>query len=389
MAIASSRPEPPERPTDQPSPPTTDGDSQAKREETDQSLRTERHTADGRDKLGTLEDADRVVDLARDRADAILAEARDKADRGPGMAVPPEAVAENRAEADALLQDERAAADELLRRERQDSARILSALLPLARNSTDWKLLTERASSDAALSYRDDFLGMVSHDLNNLLSGIVMSASLLARRASEAPHIALATERIQLYAARMKRLIADLTDVTSLTAGKLRIASAPNDGKALLAEAIATFQPLALEKRISLSVDVPDVPLPLACDGERILQVLANLLGNAVKFTPDGGVVSARAERIADGLSFSIADTGPGIPETLLEAVFERFWQAAGNGERKGLGLGLYIAKSIVDAHGGRIWAESRIGEGATFHFTLPTEAAMPASGGGSAVEAN
>lgn len=180
--VAINSPEQPAHPS-----PEIPGDKpQAQREETDDSLRTERHTADGRDQAVAAEDdADRVVDLARERADAVLTEAREKADEDLQESGSPDDVAKDRADADEVLQDERAAADENLRREREDSAPVLSALLPLARRSTDWKLLTERASSDAALSYRDDFLGMVSHDLNNLLGGIVMSAG--ARHASETP----------------------------------------------------------------------------------------------------------------------------------------------------------------------------------------------------------
>ena len=374
MAI-SSRPEPPALVP----PRVPDDQTPPQREQTDVSLRTERQATDARDSGHALEDdADRVVDLARARADAVLTEAREKADEGAPEVGSPDAVARDRDEADEVLEYERAAADESLRRERQDAARVLSALLPLARNSTDRSLLTERAASDAALSYRDDFLAMVSHDLNNLLGGILLSANLLAKHASDTPQgqkIATGTSRIQLYAARMKRLIADLTDVTSLCAGKLALTTAPDDARVLIAEALDTFRLLAAEKRIRLETETVSASLPVVSDHGRILQVLVNLVGNAVKFTPEGGRVSARAARVGDEVHFSVVDNGPGIPPDLLEAVFERFWQA-GENDRRGLGLGLYIAKSIVEAHGGRIWAESRIGEGSAFHFTLPTSAA-------------
>lgn len=353
-----------------------------KRGETDDSLRAERHTADGHGEVRTVEDAaDRIVDLARARADAILIQARERADQNPNESAGPDDVTRDRTEADEVLHDERAAADETLRREREDSARVLSALVPLARKSTDWKLMTERASSAAALSYRDDFLGMVSHDLNNLLGGVVLAAGMISRHAPQTPEgkrVATGASHIQLYAARMKRLIGDLTDVTSLAAGKLAITALPQDGKDLVAEALASFRLLAAEKGISLEGDAPGVPLPLVCDRGRILQVLTNLLGNAVKFTPEGGTVSARAARTGDEVWFFVMDSGPGIPEDLLEAIFERFWQA-GTADRRGLGLGLYIAKSIVEAHGGRIWAESGISEGSTLCFTLPAGRSIPA----------
>jgi signal transduction histidine kinase len=365
----------PSRP-DQPAdpPPASKDEAPGQRAATDASLNTERHTADGREQAGALqEDADRVVDVARARADAILSQAREKADNDLQETGSADDVAQERADADEILQDERDVADEILRREREDSARVLSALLPLARKSTDRRLLTERASSDAALAYRDDFLGMVSHDLNNLLTGIVLSSSFLASGASETPEgkrVVRGAGRIQLYAARMKRLISDLTDVTSLAAGKLAITTAEHDASALVAEAVEAFRGLASEKRILLEAERADSVLVI-CDRGRILQVLSNLLGNAVKFTPDGGGVSAHTLRIGDYVRFSVEDTGPGIPENLLEAVFERFWQA-GKDDRRGLGLGLYIAQSIVEAHAGRIWAESRLGEGSRFHFTLP-----------------
>ena len=333
--------------------------------------------------MGAAEDdADRVVDLARERADAILTDARETADQEPRESGSPDDVARGRADADEALQDERAAADQNLRREREDSARVLSGLLRRVRSRTDWRLLTERASSDDALSCRDDFLGMVCHDLSNLLGGIVLSTSSLAKVASETAEgkrIATGTHRIQLYAARMKRLLDDLTDVTSLTAGKFAVTTAPNDGEALVAEALAAFGLLAAEKGISLDVEV-DAPFLVMCDRGRILQVLTNLLGNAVKFTSHGGTVFVSAADIGDEACFSVKDTGPGIPENLLEAVFEQFWQA-GKDDRRGLGLGLYIAKSIVEAHGGRIWAESRIGEGSTFRFTVPRGAASNQAG--------
>jgi signal transduction histidine kinase len=169
----------------------------------------------------------------------------------------------------------------------------------------------------------------------------------------------------------MKRLVGDLTDVTSLEAGQLAVATSPNDGRELVQETLESFRPLAAEKGIMLEGQVGDVPLLLMCDRGRILQVLANLVGNALKFTPVGGRVYAGATRLGDDVCFSVTDSGPGIPENLLESVFERFWQAAKD-DRRGLGLGLYIAKSLVEAHGGRIWVESRLGEGSTFFLRLP-----------------
>ena len=351
------------------------------RDRTDESLRTERENTDramAEQRADREEKADELVESARERADATLDAARGKADRDLESATSgagaPEVLVEERALEDQVLEDERTSADALVEREREELARTLAALLPLEREATDRYLLTERARSDDALAHRDDFLGMVSHDLRNLLSGIVVNATLIAERApgtDEGRDAVAATSRIQRYAARMNRLIGDLVDVASIDAGRLAVVPAPGDIGALLGEAVAAFSQTALDHGIHLEHDDAGVPLPADFDHDRMLQVLANLLGNAVKFTPRGGRILVAAERQEGVLSLSVSDTGPGIPGEDLLRVFERFWQ--GNaGDRRGTGLGLYISRSIVEAHGGRIWAESAAGQGSTFHVRLP-----------------
>jgi signal transduction histidine kinase len=131
------------------------------------------------------------------------------------------------------------------------------------------------------------------------------------------------------------------------------------------------LRPLAAGRSIHLESGV-DAGLPRALfDSARILQVISNLVGNAVKFTPMQGRVSIRCERATDEVRFAITDTGPGIPPEQLPHIFGRFWQANAR-DRRGVGLGLPIAKGIVEAHGGRIWVESKPGAGSTFYFTLP-----------------
>ena len=171
----------------------------------------------------------------------------------------------------------------------------------------------------------------------------------------------------------MTRLIGDLVDVSALEAGKLGITRARGDGAKLVAEAVEVFRPSAVAKEITLA-DEGGAPVMAAFDHDRVLQVLANLIGNAIKFTPSGGTIHVGCAAVADGVRFSVRDTGPGIPEAQLEAVFLRFWQL-GAGDRRGLGLGLYIAKGIVDAHGGSIWVESVLGQGSVFHFTIAAHA--------------
>lgn len=351
------------------------------REQTDESLRLERANADralAKKQAAVEKDADQVVDRARENADAVLDAARDKADErlddGEPEAGARAAIAEEREQEDQVLRDERASADESLRLEREEHAGALSRLLPLEREKTDRYLLTERVRSDDALSHRDDFLSIVSHDLRNLLGGIVISAELLAKRAlenDEGKQTRTATKRMLRYAARMNRLIGDLEDVASIDTGKLAITPVHVDAAAVLAEAVDTFQEAASARGIALGVEMLERPLLALLDRDRMLQVLANLIANSIKFTAQGGKIWARAERAGDDLRLSIRDTGSGIPDTMLEAVFERFWQV-GKNDRRGLGLGLYISRCIVEAHGGTIWAESKMGVGSKFSFTLP-----------------
>jgi signal transduction histidine kinase len=232
----------------------------------------------------------------------------------------------------------------------------------------------ERTRSDDDIANRDDFLGIVSHDLRNLLGVISLNASTLAvglSGASADGQSALCIQRIQRASTQMSRLIADLLDVVSIDAGKLALRMALTDVPALLAELVDIFQHAARSKDITL--ELGDGPLPMAWffDGERIHQVLTNLLSNALKFTPPGGKVCLVCETVSDHLRFSVSDTGKGIPVDMQESVFKRFWQL-GRNESRGLGLGLYISRCLVEAHGGAIWVESAVAEGGTFHFTLP-----------------
>ena len=352
------------------------------RAQTDQGLRRERAESDKAlvDSLAVVEaGADRVIRRARANADAVLDAAREKADHHRDEDAPHAAVVEQRVLEDAALQGERDAADASLLRERAENARVLSRLFPIERQKTDQYLLTERARSDDDISHRDDFLGMVSHDLRNLLGGIVMSASILSKNApdgDEGEKTRAGVDRIQRYAARMNRLIGDLVDVASIDAGRLAVAPTRDDVAAVVAEAVDTFQASAAAKGVALDADVDAPTLAADFDHGRILQVLANLVTNAIKFTDPGGSIRVRGARVADGVEVCVTDTGAGIPGDVLEAVFERFWQVDKN-DRRGLGLGLYISRSIVEAHGGKIRADSAPGAGSAFSFTLP--AAPPA----------
>jgi signal transduction histidine kinase len=325
--------------------------------------------------FGTTKDP--VVHRARETADAVVTTARDLADEVlDGVTMPPEQRASatgQRQLDDKVAQSERAVADEALRLERVEAARVLAKLLPLERQATDRYLLTERKRSDGALARRDGLLGIVAHDLRDLLGGMVLSAEVITKIAAgtASTEILEETQRQRRYAARMNRLVCDLVDTASIDAGKLAMTAAPGDVASLLAEAADTFRGAAAEKGISLEVEAVELSLTAAFDHDRLLQVLANCISNSIKFTPRGGRVTIRGERTGHELRFCISDTGPGIPARSLEAIFERFWQM-GKNARPGLGLGLYLSRCIVEAHGGRIWAESTPGNGAKIFFALP-----------------
>lgn len=278
------------------------------RAKTDDSLRSERKNTDDARKANRASaerDADGVVDHARAVADAVLSEARLKADHDslrPRRPAEAGAVVGERARADRAVRGERATADVTLRSDRRDQADALDALLVHERAATDAYLLTERARSDDAVAHRDDFLGMVAHDVRNLLNGVVLSLELLRPGDDELdPQVSAAANRIRRYVARMNRLIGDLLDVTSIDAGKLAMAPAAGDAAALVAEATETFQPAALEKGVSLSAEIPAGPLLAEFDHDRMLQVFANLIANAIKFTPRGGKVLAGGRERPEG----------------------------------------------------------------------------------------
>jgi signal transduction histidine kinase len=360
---------------------TKDKNPPPERSHTDESLRQERQKSDreyANKDTAIEEGADASIHRARGRADESLRAAREHAEVKLEQAEAPaearESVSRERAREDATLQGERATADAELRDEREERKRALATLLHLERAETDLRLLTERARADEGIATRDEFLGMVSHDLRTLLGGIALQAALLKRGSAEHEEgrkSVQAAEKIQRFTARMNRLIGDLVDVASIEDGRIRVAPELKDATALVQESFEVFLPEASAHGILLSVEMRGDTLMAKFDHERILQVLANLLSNAIKFTPAGGSISLLVEPVGQDVRFSVTDTGPGVPSHQLEAVFERFWQARRE-DRRGLGLGLYISRGIIEAHGGRIWAESQPGKGSTFSFTLP-----------------
>jgi signal transduction histidine kinase len=230
-----------------------------------------------------------------------------------------------------------------------------------------------RAAQDATRA-RDDLVAIVSHDLRNPVHTIHMAASFLLEVAPANDRRVQARrqlEVIQRSATRANRLIQDLLDVARIQAGGLAVEPVPIDVKSLLAEAAESATPLASAAQLTVVCSPPDSPMNVASDRERVLQVFANLIGNAIKFTPKGGQIRLIACPQNSEIKFTVADTGPGIPPEHLDHVFDRYWQAKSTA-KLGAGLGLSIAKGIVEAHGGRIWVESPPNHGAEFNFTLP-----------------
>lgn len=225
-----------------------------------------------------------------------------------------------------------------------------------------------------AIQARDEVVSIVSHDLRNPLNTILMSTEVLLD--GVAVGRGRETERRQLEgilraSEGMSRMVQDLLDISRIESGRLVVERTPQPVGPLLAGACEALKPLARSRAVSLSHETPEAVPPVYVDPDHVAQVLSNLVGNAVKFTPNGGWITLRANGMDGEVCISVQDSGPGIPPEDLPRLWDRFWQASRT-DRRGLGLGLPIVRGIVEAHGGRVWAESTPGQGSTFHFTLP-----------------
>ena len=356
--------------------PCADPKATPDRESTDQSLVVERSRTDGeleRGRATIAEDANEVVRTARTKADAVLETAREAADHKLKNPTANAALKPQRAREDAAVVAGRATEDRDLGRERLARSEALTELFRLERDQTDLYLLTERARSDEAVNTRDTFLAMVAHDLRTILQGIALTAEVLAQEsaAEKGSKVHARAQTIQRSSARMNRLIGDLVDVAAIETGRPLVMPKAGELELLLREIDEGLRPSAALHHLTFTSEVIGRPPVAAFDHDRILQVLANLITNAIKYTPDGGRIALRIDGHEGMVRFSVRDTGEGIPADKLEAIFERFWQVERT-DRRGLGLGLYISKSIIEGHGGKIWAESKPGEGAALFFTLP-----------------
>ncbi len=308
----------------------------------------------------------------------------------------PEDLSQERERSDKAQATERTGEDRARIRERFRMRVIAEALLEHERKETDSNLLDEREELDvasdrnasllseercshdltkAALVTRDHYLAIVSHDLKQPLVAITIGARLLRRdlaiAAPDPARLRVNLDLIDRSAASMDRMISALLDVERMAHDKLVLTPARIDLRELLQECIDISAPVVATKCFSMTTQPSAQPLFADVDHDRILQVLSNLIGNALKFTPPGGIIELAARKEEACAVISVTDNGPGIAEEAQAHIFDRFSQLKLN-DRRGLGLGLFIAKWIVEAHKGRIWVTSEIGKGSTFSFTLP-----------------
>lgn len=287
--------------------------------------------------------------------------------------------AEREAERDERLRAEREITDEAIRAERRrtDAATERERRNYQASARSSAGLLSEEQESHrktkTALTTREEFLAIVSHDLRNPLNHISMAAQNLSEEVGDPQEVKEIAASINRSAGEMLRLIQDLLDIERIAIGKLILHYEEHDISKIIKEVVGDFKRDAASKQITLTAKAEECHEVL-CDRSRVVQVLSNLIGNAIKFTPAKGqirVSCARTNPESKEVQVSVSDTGPGIAPEKIGTIFERFSQINSQ-DRRGIGLGLYIAKMMVEEHPGRIWVESKLGEGSTFHFTLP-----------------
>jgi len=254
---------------------------------------------------------------------------------------------------------------------------VLSAVLAglvirrlLRQHTAERDAMAEARRSAAA---REEMLAIVSHDLRSPLGAIVTAAELLADRQSDGEsrrHVDI----LRFAAERMTHLVEQIVDTAQLEAGDLQLALCSCDVGQLLRDVADQFASAAATHAIAVRCEPPLGPACALADRERVAQVVANLVGNALKFTPRGGSVTLRADPGDDAITVAVEDSGPGLDPEEAPHVFDRYWRGPRAAGSRGLGLGLYICKRLVEAHRGRIWVESQPEHGACFQFTLPRE---------------
>jgi two-component system CheB/CheR fusion protein len=263
----------------------------------------------------------------------------------------------------------------------QDSSGRITGYVKILRDNTEQKLAEEalknaKRAAEAANEAKDQFLANVSHELRTPLSAIVLWTSLIEdHKIVEPQQFAEAIAAIKRSAEEQRELIEDLVDTSRIVAGKLRLELQQIELPAVIHAGIETARPMATEKNITLKESFDPRVNVVSADGARIKQVVSNLVNNAIKFTPNDGKVSVNLSRVGDEVQISITDTGVGMSKEFLPHIFDRFSQMedASTRTQSGLGLGLAIAKQIVEMHGGCITVQSPgVGRGSSFTVRLP-----------------
>jgi signal transduction histidine kinase len=337
--------------------------------------------------LASEQQADLRRDAERAEADKSKLQSRSDSDasRDLGRVDMGRSREEREASRDEILRIEREITDEAIKTERlrADAATEGERSYYQASAKSSAELLSQEQESHqktkATLTTREEFLAIVSHDLRNPLNHILMAVQNLLEEPKDIKELASSISR---SGGEMLRLIEDLLDVERIAVGKLTLHYEQHDVSEIIKQAVEELQEAAASKGITLEAKPQDVCGYVICDRSRVMQVLSNLIGNALKFTPAKGQVCVSCQRTgpeSKEVQVSVSDTGEGIAPEKIKTIFERFSQIH-NQDRRGIGLGLYIAKMMVEEHPGRIWVESKLGEGSTFYFTLPLRSgALPA----------
>jgi len=220
---------------------------------------------------------------------------------------------------------------------------------------------------------RRDFISNISHELRTPLASLKALTETLQNGALSDPQAGPRfLGRINAEVDALTQMAQELLDLSRIESGQVELMLSPLSPKKLLLSAADRMRMQAERANLKLHIECEERLPSIHADQSRLEQVLVNIIHNAVKFTKPGGRITLKAETVSDGVGFSVRDTGIGIPSESLSRIFERFYRVDRSRSGSGTGLGLSISKHIVEAHGGRIWAESREGEGSVFHFVIP-----------------
>lgn len=385
---------------------TTQQPFKKERKETDNSLLVERGKTDESFNTGRKDThlrTDEVVTKDRVEADQDRLKLRTDADSDTSKNSDSEdstsALENQRQSEDKAIESERLNMDKALKNERREKERLMNMLVSQEREATDKNLLGERAKTDSeteksaelltveqaahtktksALTTREEFVAVVSHDLRNPIGSILSFSELLL----EDPLVSENNGKVKKWVEIIKRnaetslrLISDILDMERIVEGKLQLQLTKNYIDELIQNSLDSHLHIATAKKILLKAN-PSRSEAILCDKDRVAQVLSNLISNALKFTPENGSVTVEARETDDEITISVKDTGPGVPDDKKLKIFERFAQLE-NKQRTGIGLGLYISKTLVESHAGKIWVTSQPGSGSTFWFTLPKQTSV------------